>query len=255
MFTRLGAFWTFAYYTNDLAANASNTALGTVSDQSLTRDSTGYFFPQDARLWAGYIGIPDGTAARLNSPSQRDPFLPYLAPISLTALPADIPPIFKPGEGGPQVFANEYTTLEASRGGAVVADSYAVLWAGVSRRPVPNGPRRKLRFTSATTVAEGSWALGSMTFAEALPTGHYSIVGLEVYGANVLAARLAFTGGGPRPGVLAQGAQGEWIPPAFSGDELGEFGTFLNTVQPQIEFFGTGAGAAQVGYLDLVKIG
>lgn len=248
-------FHLLAYYTNDLASGASNVALGTVTDQAFTRDTTGYFFPENMKLWAAYAGNDAFTSVRLNSPSLRDPFLPYVEPFSLTTLPANTPPIAKFWEMGTDLYKNEYLQVQGSRGVVVASDAYALLWVGKGRQAIPPGPRRTIQITTAITIAEGTWSLGTITFAETLPSGKYCIVGMNVFGTNLLAARLAFTGGGYRPGVICQGAQGEWLEPSFDRDELGKFGEFLNTVPPQLECFGVGAGTSQIGYLDLVKVG
>lgn len=248
-------FHLLAYYTNDLALSASNVALGTVTDQAWTFSSTGYFMPDNLKCFAAYAGNDAYTAVRLNQPSLRDPFLPYIEPVSLTTLPANTPPVMKMWEMGINLTKNEYLSVEGSRGAVAVSDAYALLWVGKSRVAIPPGPRRTIRFTSAITIAEGTWSLGAMTFSDTLPNGRFAIVGMNVFGTNLLAARLAFTGGGWRPGVLCQGAQGEWTEPAFDRDEFGLFGTFLNTIQPNLECFGVGAGTSQIGYLDLVQVG
>lgn len=248
-------FHLLAYYTNDLASGANLTALGTITDQAWTFDATGYFMPDNLKLLAAYAGNDAFTEVRLNQPSLRDPFLPYIDPFSLTVLPANTPPVYKAYEMGVDLTKNEFLRVNASRGVVVASDAYALLWVGKQRRPIPAGPRRTAKFTSAVTVSEGTWSLGALTFADTLPDGLFAIVGMNVYGTNVLAARLAFTGGGWRPGVIAQGAQGEWVQPAFARDELGYMGKFLNTVQPNIEYLGVGAGTTQIGYMDLVQIG
>lgn len=248
-------FHLLAFYTNDLAANSSNTALGSVTDQAWTFDSTGYFMPDNLRFWAAYVANTDLTSVRINQPSLRDPFLPYVDPISLTVLPGNTPPVYKSYEMGVDLRRNEYLRLQASTGAALASDAYGLAWVGKTRRPIPPGPRRTIRFTSSITITEGTWSLGSFTFSDTLPDGKFAIAGMQVYGTNLLAARLAFTGGGWRPGVLCQGAQGEWTPPAFARDELGYMGSFLNTIQPNIELLGVGAGTSQIGYMDLVQVG
>jgi hypothetical protein len=248
-------FHLLAFYTNDLASDASNVSLGTVTDQAWTFNSTGYFMPENLKLWAAYAGNDAFTAVRINQPSLRDPFLPYIEPFSLTTLPGNTPPVYKAYEMGVSLGINEYLQVQGSRGTVVASDAYALLWVGKQRRAIPSGPRRTIRFTSAITIAEGVWTLGAMTFSDTLPDGKFAIVGMNVYGTNALAARLAFTGGGWRPGVICQGAQGEWVQPAFARDELGYYGSFLNTIQPNLEVFGVGAGASQIGYLDLVQVG
>lgn len=248
-------FHLLAYYTNDLASGASNVSLGTVTDQAWTFSSTGYFMPDNLKLWMMYAGNDAFTAVRVNQPSLRDPFLPYINPFSLTVLPANTPPLYKAYEMGVQLSVNEYMQVQGSRGVVAASDAYALAWIGKQRRPIPSGPRRTIQFTSSITIAEGTWSLGAMTFSDTLPDGRYAIVGMDVYGTNALAARLAFTGGGWRPGIICQGAQGEWTAPAIARDELGMFGSFLNTIQPNLEVFGVGAGTSQIGYLDLVQIG
>lgn len=247
-------FHLLAYYTNDLASGASLTALGSVTDQAWTFDSTGYFMPENLRMWAAYAANDALTVAQLDQPSLRDPFLPYIDPVSLTVLPANTPPVYKAFEMGLDLRINEYLRLRMSRAVAAASDAYGLLWVGRARRPIPPGTRRTIRWTSSVTVAEGVWSLGAFTFSDTLPDGKYAIVGLSAYGTNVLAARLAFTGGGWRPGVIAQGAQGEWTPPSFARDEFGYMGSFLNTIQPNIEFLGVGAGSSQIGYMDLVQV-
>lgn len=243
-----------AYYTAALAANASNVSLNTVTDQQWTFDTTGYFMPDNLKLWSVYAANDDLVSLRVNQPSLREPFLPYVEPFSLTLAPANTPPVAKMFESGVDLRINEFLRLDASKGAALAAPATALAWVGRTRRAIPPGPRRTARFASSVTVAAGTWSLGNFTFADTLPDGKFAIVGLSVYGGNVLAARLAFTGGGWRPGTLAQQVQGEWTPPAFARDELGFMGTFLNTIQPNIEYFGLGAGTSQIGYMDLVQV-
>jgi hypothetical protein len=247
-------FHLFGYYTNDLASAASLVALGSITDQAWTSDSTGYFMPDNLKLMWAYAANDAATIVQVDQPSLRDPFLPYIDPISLTTLPANTPPVYKAWEMGLDLRRNEYLRIRMSRGAVVASDAYALVAVGKQRKPIPTGSRRTIRFTSAVTIAEGVWTLGALTFSDTLPDGRWAIVGLAVYGTNLLAARLAFTGGGWRPGVLCQGAQGEWTPPAFDRNEFGYFGNFLNTIQPNIEYLGVGAGTAQIGYMDLVQI-
>ena len=244
-----------AFYTNDLASGASNVALGAPADQIIGGTSTSYFIPEDFRVAWAYASNDAFTAVRLNQPSLREPFLPYLDPISLTALPANSPPVSLYDDAGPTVFRNEYLQVEGSRSVATASDAYCLLSLTTGRLPIAPGPRIRARFTSSITIAEGTWAIGAITFADTLPNGRYQVCSLSAYGTNLLAARLAFQGGGYRPGILCQGAQGEWTPPAIPQWYQGALGSFMNTVPPQLECFGVGAGSSQIGYMDLVQIG
>lgn len=244
-----------AFYTNDLASAASNTALGAVADQIIGGSATGFFIPEQFKVSWAYAGNDAYTSVRLNQPSLREPFLPYIDPLSLTVLPANVPPIALYDDSGPTLYQNETLQVEASRGVVAASDAYVLVSVTLGRRGIPPGPRVRARFTAAITIAEGTWAVGAITFADNLPGGVYSVVGLSAYGTNLLAARLAFQGGGYRPGVLAQGAQGEWVGPSLPQWWQGELGSFQNTVPPQLECLGVGAGTSQIGYMDLVQVG
>lgn len=243
-----------AYYSNDVASDASLVTAGTVTDQAINSVTGGYFLPEDFKLGWAYAGNDAFTQVRLNQPSLREPFLPSIAPFSLTTLPANVPPIVLYGDYGPKLYKNETLGVQWSRGTVAASDAYTLLGITKGKRAIPPGPRIPMRFTAAITIAEGTWALGAMTFADTLPSGKYAVVGMDVFGTNLLAARLAFSGGGYRPGILAQGAQGEWNGAAMPHDYMGLWGTFDNTVQPQLECFGVGAGTSQIGYLHLVPL-
>lgn len=253
MFT--SGFHLLPFYTNDLASGASNVALGAINDQVVPITNSLYQPGQDFYLHALYAGIPDCTALRINAPSLQLPTLPYIDPLSLTALPANLPPITRFGDHGLQLQAAETISLEASRAVVAAADAYALMW--LFPRPVTRAPGavRTIRFSTAVTIAEGTWAGGSLTMTSSLQAGTYQVVGMQTYGANLLASRLLFSNQVLRPGCLGQGAQGEWNSDDFRRGNLGVWGTFTNTTVPTIEHLGVGAGSAQIGYLDIVRVG
>lgn len=244
-----------AFYTNDLAQNASNTALGAVTDQVIPIQNSRYQLPLDAKVYAAYGGIDSPTSLRINTPSMRRISLPYITPLSGTNLPANDPPIVIYPGTGPQIEATEEIALEASRAGAGAADAYAGLWLQFKKREAQPGPNITVRATATIAGSEGVWAAGNFTLDQTLPSGVYQVGGMEAYGTNLLFARLIFFGDSIyRPGVLAQGAIGEWNLPDFRFGKAGLFGEFTSWVQPQLEIFCVGACAAQTIFLDLVKI-
>lgn len=247
-------FHTLAFYTNDLAINASLVALGTVTDQIIPVQNNRYQTVEDWTAFAAYVGIPDCTAARINAPSLRRISLPYISPMSLTALPANVPPLIMYGDFGPRLERTEELTIEASRGNVAAADAYALLWVRARQKMATPGPIITVQLTTSITIAEGVWTAGNITLTQTLPAGRYEIVGMDAFGTNLLAARVIFPGGGYRPGVLAQGAQGEWNQMDSRFGRMGAFGTFDSFAQPLVECFGVGAGTSQIIYWDLVKV-
>ena len=250
-----GNFHLLAFYTNDLAQNAANVALGAVTDQIIPVQNSLYLLPQDFYLMALYGGIDSPTGLRINMPSLLLPTIPYVDPISGTNLPANLPPIATFGDGGLLMMNTESISLEASRGGAGAADAYALMWMFTRPPTKYAGQVRTVQFTSTVTISEGTWAAGSIGIVPTLQAGTYAIVGMQTYGTNLLASRLVFSNQAFRPGCLAQGAQGEWNSDQLRRGNLGMWGTFTNTTVPTIQHFGVGAGTTQTGYLDLVKIG
>lgn len=244
-----------AGYTALLASAANNVALGAVVDQAITTGPTTFFLGDDARVIAHYGGNDAFTDVRINSPSLRDPYLPHLDPLSLTALPANVPPIGLYQDYGWTIPKNENFSIEASRGVVAASPAFVGLWLQFGpKRPMPQGPRFPAFFTTAIVFAAGTWTLGAITFTDVLPAGRYVVAGMAVYGTNLLFSRLVFQGGGYRPGVLCQGAVGEWNGPSMPKDYQGPLGSFLNTVPPQMEMLGTGAGATQTGVMDLIQV-
>jgi hypothetical protein len=94
-----------------------------------------------------------------------------------------------------------------------------------------------------------------LTFDQTLPSGIYQIQGMNAFGANLLGARLIFTGGGWRPGVLAMQTLSSVPRQEFTDGSFGVFGEFDSVTIPQLEIFAEGANAAQEGFLDVVRLG
>lgn len=244
-----------AYYTNNLAQDASGVALGTVNDTVLYAANSAYQALDDWRVLAAYAGNDAFTDVYLNAPSLRRMFLPSLMPVSNTPLPANDPPIITFGNAGPMIERTEGFGVNASRGAVVASDAYALLWVGKGIAPISAMPIYTIRCTASVVTSEGNWTNGQLTFGQTLPAGKYALVGAEVYGTNALAARFVFSESQLRPGVLCQGAVGEWNRNTFRAGNFGKFGEFWNTSPPSIDIFGVGATTTQTVFLDLQKIG
>jgi hypothetical protein len=128
----------------------------------------------------------------------------------------------------------------------------AFLWMADGPVKPVTGKIYTVRFTTSITEVTASWANGVLTFGQTLPAGHYQVVGMRVWSANGVAARLFFVGGAWRPGVPMGNTEndGEWID--FRFGNTGVWGEFDNTTPPSLDVMGI-TDTAQVGFLDLIK--
>jgi hypothetical protein len=145
-------------------------------------------------------------------------------------------------------------SVESTHSDAATQIQYAGLWFRFGMKQQTPGMEYRLRFTSAIAGVVGSWAGGAITMDQNVPAGTYQIVGMDVFGTNLLLARLVFTGGGWRPGVLGRNTLISVPHTLGLSGRLGVFGEFNNTAIPQLEIYVEAACAAQEGYFDVVKI-
>ena len=90
---------------------------------------------------------------------------------------------------------------------------------------------------------------------QTLPQGRYAIVGMDVIGTNLAAARLIVPGAFFRPGCLGRNAVGNVPNPVFTDGSLGVWGIINSVNLPALETFAIGANTTQTVYLYLVREG
>lgn len=249
-------FWHLAAYFASLTNGSTNTAVAAVQDNVLTRTtSNNYILPQVGRLRMLYSAGVSITNARINTPSLRYVGLPSVGPLNL-ALAIPSPPNYTDfGEMGPQLPTADEISAEHSLGGAAPENEFTLMWVQFQRREVPGGPVFRIRFTATITGAAGTWTAGTMTPDQTLPAGRYAVVGMDVMGTNLAAARLIFPGGTYRPGCLGRNAAGNIQVKAFVDGSMGLYGVFDSVNVPSLETFAIGANTAQTIYLDVVRLG
>lgn len=245
-----------------LAYTASNAAAAVFADTPGITDgwatlSNGHFMlPRDMRLKAAYAQGAAISAARINTPSLRQIGLPAISPLELAAAPSDLPAIVLYGDYGPMLNKIDETEVDLSNSAGAPEREFALLWVeDPNSRPPQPGPALSIAFTAANTGGNLTWGDSTMTFASSLPAGRYQVIGMDIVGANLIAARLRFPESGMLPGVLARQALGTlpWWFHRFG--RFGLFGEFDNTAPPLLQILGSAAGTTQSGVLDLVKVG
>lgn len=129
-----------------------------------------------------------------------------------------------------------------------------ILQLGDRNYNVPSGQRLKIRATSVGPAVANQWSRINMTYDDNLPNKTFAIVGMEVFSATGILARLDIPGVAYKPGVpvvtsLANRMFWEQYTPNF-----GILGTFGNQSLPAVELFATAADAVIQLYLDVVVI-
>lgn len=242
----------------NVAQNAALTNLTPVTDPIVTVQNSRFIFSQQIEIGCILANVPDGSRARINTPTYRNIALPEVYPIKTTVENGANPPIMGPTWGSMRIPMNDEFGLDVSRAGAGAADCFAAIWYGAGRVPAPGGPVITMRATATIVLTVGTWVAGNLTFDQSLPSGTYAVVGMTAICGDAMFARLAFPGNAQyRPGVPAVEAYGDYPnPQVFRFGNFGLFGTFVNTAQPLVEVMGHTAGSeAGVYLLDLVKTG
>lgn len=249
-------FWHVAAYFASLANGSTNLANTIVPDQVLTPSgTTAFILPRAGRLRMAYSAGVSLTAVRINTPSLRYVGLPFVGPVNLTLTVPTPPNITDWGEMGPPLPPVDTISAEHTLGGGAPENELTCLWFSFGHAAIPAGPIYRLRFTAAIVGAAGVWASGALTPDSTLPQGTYAVVGMDLFGTNVVVGRLIFPGSFFRPGCLARNATGGIPYAGFTNGSMGLYGTFKSVNLPQLEIFCSGASAAQTVFLDLVRTG
>ena len=244
-----------AFFAN-LAASQTNLAIAPVVDPALTTTNNGMLLPENMRVGKVYLSGLGVTEGRIAVPSLRIVSQPWIQPVNKALYPVDDFPIVDYKQQGPRILRAETFSLQATSdatGGPNA--SYGLFWLYNQFRPAPSGDMTTIKATSTIVCVAGTWVLGALTLEQDLPAGRYAIVGCAAIGATAVAIRFAFAGGGYRPGVLVQQAQGQFSSDQFEKGNSGWFGEFENSLPPQIDCLGTAGSVNLTLYIDIIKVG
>lgn len=256
------------YHLGAFDFTAANTGAGVFSNMSaiadgwLTRNSaTRYFIPSmpanGSGMWtllAAYAQGPTMTVARVvNAELQKQGF-PSIIPVVTGATVPSLYPLRLFGSRGPKIPVADEFGIQADSTAAELQRAAVWLHDGVFN--IPAGPIFPLQFTAAITTVAETWTAGNLTLTQLLPPGRYAVVGMDVVAATNHFARLVFSSGGPRPGVLTRAATTVFPPNVFSGGNFGTLGEFDSYSVPQLEVINSASGAITFqGVLELIRIG
>jgi len=249
--------FTMCAYTLSQAVTATPLPLTAIFDGYLTQSpASGNFLLPNPMRWLAGLGIGATiTQAQFVTPSLREIATPQVQPLNIGAAPVNLQPITYYGMGGPIIPANNDCGFSTTNAAAGVERQFGLMWFGDGVRQPPPGEIITVRATASNTGAAFVWTASTFTFDSVLPGIRYAVVGMDVIGANLIAARLVFPNSTVRAGCLARQALATLPNEMFRNGNMGEYGRFNQTAPPGLEILPSAAGTTQTILLDLVPLG
>jgi hypothetical protein len=206
---------------------------------------------------AGLTASAGALSAQLRSPSLRTLNNMFVRPLAAAVTFGDPPELMMmPRNARGMVPAEDLQFWTQSTPAAGAEAHYGLVWMSDGVLPTINGEIFTAGGTASSTLTAGNWVNSNIVFDQALPSGSYQVVGMRVEGANLVASRLVFPGGGDntfRPGVPGSTAAGVVDGQYMRFGQLGVYGTFNQDNPPTLDCLGV-TDTAQTVILDLIKI-
>jgi len=245
-------FHLVAYETS--GSEAALTAITPVPDGTVRVSGNDIFVPDKVNNIVGAIAEINSAAATLRAqiqtPSLRSTLNIDIAPIVNGLVAPTAPPFVKAFDSPYPLVVNEPMDVYIQNGAAVM--NRAGIWLADGPLKPVSGKIYTVRFTTSITAATATWVNGALTFGQTLPAGTFQVVGLRVFSANGVLARLFFVGSAYRPGCIVMSAEANTDLGWFRNGTIGVWDQFTNVVPPSLDLLGI-TDTAQVGYLDVIK--
>tara|TARA_B100000470_G_scaffold220172_1_gene208201 strand:- start:131 stop:895 length:765 start_codon:yes stop_codon:yes gene_type:complete len=247
-----------AYYSSVDPAGAY-TALNAVQDPAINTRGTDVRIASEIPFIFGAAGLTAAavyTSSQLRSPSLRTLNNMFVRPLNNAVTFANPAPVMTfPLNPRGMVTAEDLQFWTDSTPGAGAETHYGLVWMSDGPLTPVNGEIFSVGATSASALTVGTWVNSPITFDQALPSGTYQCVGMRAEGANLVASRLVFPGGGAnswRPGCPASTSAFVLEADNFRKGKLNVYGTFRQDNPPTVDNLGI-TDTAQVLTLDLIK--
>lgn len=266
----LSAFHLLAY--NGNISNANGIDLTANVDGEISQRNSHYLLSEQYNMLLGAFVGQNVTEVNLLSPTLNAITKFNLNPVNTGADTAASPFLVDYYTHHPiPLPQNEEIQFQVNGSGNDTVGGVGFIMLGTpewKRGKIPQGisplPVFTMKFTCTPTMNTRNWStLVNPTFEQSLRGGTYAICGMEIWGTNLLAARVVFPqspmymGRRMRPGWVANNAYGAITPvvgdigPFF----LGTWGQFTTAELPFIECLGTGSATQSVtGYFRLVRL-
>lgn len=239
-----------------LDASAGLVTLPFIADPLVRASSNIMQLMDDWMLNWTYFGGVGLTRARLSNASGRVRGYPNLYPLMSSVLSGSDPVVNDMRAFPHQLRNGENVTIQVTNGAANDVIGLVNLCRGDMNYNIPQSGLRKVRFTAALTSVAYTWGPESnVVLDDDLEAGMYAIYGMQIYEADIIAARLIFQNQVERPGVVAHQTVNQKPWEALAGG-LGFFGTFNSLTPPFIQCMHVASAVqAEIGYLLIGKVG
>jgi hypothetical protein len=227
-----------------------------LTDDILTIQNTHFVLSTQMQLMGGLAYSPLLDRIKLASPSMRQLAAPYMRPIQQGAAGVSNPNMFL-FDNNPFVL-NPYEEIQLLATSAIAASTerfVAGLFLSQGKTPVPMGGWTYLRFTSSVAAVANVWTSVTLTWADTLPAGLYSMCLSEHNSATAQFHRWIISNQQPRPGYPSFVNSFSRHPYAISKGQFGQMGVFRSNDQPRLQVLCTSADATHVGYLAVQRVG
>lgn len=212
-----------------------------------------YLLPIDMWLCASYAQGTGLSGMQINAPTLRQISLPQISALNPTAAPISLAPINVLPPGQFRINKTDELEIDISNTDAGSQRYIALQWVTDGNVNFSPGQIIPIKATATITAGNLVWGAGTFTLTTGLPAGLYDVVGMDVIGANLVAARLVFPQGGMKPGVLARPTSAIIPHEQFRRGRMGVMGSFDTYAMPGIELFGSAAPTTQTIYMDVIK--
>lgn len=234
---------------------------GTLTNIAAVQDDTVFTSGDDMRVptalpflvgEAALINVAAGGAAQVQSPSLRQVANIDVIPVGLGLTFITPEEISIHGMSPIPLRGDEAVNFLVNGGVTAAAINYGLVWFSDGPvQPVVGNiyPVRAEAVSAGTPLA---WENIGLTFAQDLPVGNYDIVGMQVSGAGLVAARLNFVGGAWRPGVPGGVTITDNIGQQFRHGKMGVLGSFHTNTPPSLDVISATAAITNIVILDLI---
>lgn len=244
-----------AAYT-ELIDSTTDFDVDALSDDILTIQNSHFVLGQAMDLAMSWVGSTTLTRCKLASPSMRQIASPHIRAINQAILPVNDPNCWLLFDSPFRIKPFEEIQMQATSGVAMGTERFTgLVWLRNGFFPWPQGDIIPLRWTSSGTATANAWSSITLTFADTIPSGQYTMVMSECFSTNAIAHRWIVSNQIMRPGHLSFASNTSRQTNPVARGALGVMGSFRSNDMPRLQVLCNAANNSHEGYLWVVRSG